>query len=291
MANDKWLDWIVNRRFGGDKKIAEAAMVQLNEIRDKVIESASIRDGDTVLDIGTGDGFLGFAALDKVGSKGNVIFSDVSSDCVNACIEIYSSIINSNPSEFLVTSAVNLSAIPDNSIDVIIFRSVLIYIDDKLACFKEFHRVLKPGGRISFFEPINIFVKRHQPKNTVYGYNVTPIKELWEKIKGAYPKRDDNADPMMNFDEDDLFRLTREGGFIDIDMAIKAYSKRVASLRNWDLFYRSAPNPNAISLEEVVNKTLSEIEQEAFISFMKPKIEGEIPVSLFSEAYLRAVKE
>ncbi len=291
MPSDKWLDWIVNRRFGGDKKIAENAMVHLNEIRDKVIESAAIREGDTVLDIGTGDGFLGFAALDKVGPKGKVIFSDVSSDCVNACKEIYSSIVNPSPAEFHVASAENLSVIPNNSIDVIIFRSVLIYIDNKLACFKEFHRVLKPGGRISFFEPINIFVNRHKPKNTVYGYDVTPIKDLWDKIKITAAPKDNSLDPMMNFDEDDLFRYIAETGFVDIDMMIKAYSKRDPGIRSWEMFYQSAPNPNATSLEEVVNKSLSESEKETFISYMKPKIEGERTVRLFSEAFFTATKE
>jgi hypothetical protein len=150
--------------------------------------------------------------------------------------------------------------------------------------------VLKPAGRISFFEPINVFVKRHQPKNSVYGYDITPIKELWEKIKTGYPKRDDSSDPMMNFDEDDLFRFIAEAGFVDIDMIINAYSKRDASFRNWDLLYKSAPNPNAMSLEEAANYSLSENEKEAFISFMKPKIEGESTVRLFSEAYLTAIK-
>ncbi|MFI5264977.1 MAG: class I SAM-dependent methyltransferase, partial [Candidatus Kapaibacterium sp.] len=275
MAQDKWLDWIVNRRFGGDKKIAEGAMVQLNQIREKIIESASIHEGDRVLDIGTGDGFLGFTALEIVGPKGKVIFSDVSSDCVEACREIYSSIASPHPAEFIVASAENLSPIEDSSIDVIIFRSVLIYIDDKLACFKEFHRILKSGGRISFFEPINIFVNRHKPKNTIYGYDITPIKELWEKIRSVNPQRDNSDDPMMNFDEDDLFRLIGEAGFVDIDMAIKAYSKRDVGLRNWEMFYKSAPNPNAKSLEELVNNSLTESEKEGFISFMKPKVEGE----------------
>ncbi len=291
MANDKWLDWIVNRRFGGDKKIAEGAMVQLNQIRNKVLESASIHEGDTVLDIGTGDGFLGFAALEKVSAQGKVIFLDVSSDCVAACKEIYSSIPNPNPAEFIVALAENLSSIEDSSIDVIIFRSVLIYINEKLACFKEFHRVLRSGGRISFFEPINIFVNRHKPKNTVYGYDITPIKALWEKISTAYLQKNDSSDPMMNFDEDDLFRLMGEAGFMDIDMMIKAYSKRDPGIKSWEMFYQSAPNPNAISLEEVVNKSLSETEKEAFISFMKPKIEGKNTVRLFSEAFLTAIKE
>ena len=36
-------------------------------------------------------------------------------------------------------------------------RSVLIYVDDKRASFAALHRVLRPGGRVSMFEPINRF--------------------------------------------------------------------------------------------------------------------------------------
>jgi ubiquinone/menaquinone biosynthesis C-methylase UbiE len=291
MATDKWLDWIVNRRFGGDKKNAEASMAKLNQVRDKVIDSASIKEGDIVLDIGAGDGLIGFAALSLVGPNGKVIFSDISQSCVNACKEIYESMDSPNPAEFIVISTADLSLIQDKSIDVVVFRSVLIYINEKQECFNEFFRVLKPGGRISFFEPINIFVKRHQPKNTIYGYDVAPIKELWEKIRTAQPAKEESADPMMNFDEDDLFQYTMQAGFSNILMSISAYSTKEKSNWNWDLVYKSAPNPNALSLEEIVEKSFSESEKEDFISYMKSKFDGVPATRLFSEAYLNAAKE
>jgi tetratricopeptide (TPR) repeat protein len=43
------------------------------------------------------------------------------------------------------------------AVDVVTTRSVLIYLTDKAPAFSEFHRVLKAGGRLSIFEPINIF--------------------------------------------------------------------------------------------------------------------------------------
>jgi len=54
-------------------------------------------------------------------------------------------------------SADQLDAIEDASVDVVTARSVLIYLDDKQPAFTEMFRVLKPGGRISLFEPINRF--------------------------------------------------------------------------------------------------------------------------------------
>ncbi|WP_348240817.1 methyltransferase domain-containing protein, partial [Salmonella enterica] len=55
----------------------------------------------------------------------------------------------------MCTGAETLEGIADSSVDVVTTRSVLIYVDDKAAAFAAFHRVLKPGGRVSLFEPIN----------------------------------------------------------------------------------------------------------------------------------------
>src|SRR5262249_41299376 len=156
----------------GNKIIAEQGMKQFYEIRNTIPEHSGIKESDTVLDIGCGDGLLGFGALLKIGKNGKVIFSDISESCVNACKEIYHSLENQNPADFFITPAQQLP-FENESIDAIIFRSVLIYIDEKPACFKEFYRVLKPGGRISFFEPINIFTKRHQPKSSFYGHDIS----------------------------------------------------------------------------------------------------------------------
>jgi ubiquinone/menaquinone biosynthesis C-methylase UbiE len=55
-----------------------------------------------------------------------------------------------------VTAADSLTEIADRSVDVITTRSVLIYVKDKAAALREFYRVLRSGGRISLFEPINV---------------------------------------------------------------------------------------------------------------------------------------
>jgi arsenite methyltransferase len=290
MATDKWLDWIVNRRYGGDKKQAEESMKQMNMLRDKIIGDASIKDGDIVLDIGTGDGLLGFGALEKVGPNGKVIFSDISESCVEACKEIYSSMESPNPAEFIVTPAQRLP-MDDNSVDVVMFRSVLIYIKEKQDCFKEFYRVLKPGGRISFFEPINIFTKRHQSKHTFYGHDVSPIKDIWEKIRTVFPGKEEPDHPMLNFDEDDLFRFVRDAGFGELSMEVNARSQKMPVGGNWHFLFKSAPNPNSLTLEEAANKTLSSKENTKFVEFMKQKIENDPSIYLMAICYLNAVKE
>src|SRR5438552_1275327 len=57
--------------------------------------------------------------------------------------------------DFVHARAEDLRPIADGSVDAVTTRSVLIYVADKAAAFHECFRVLKPGGRLSLFEPIN----------------------------------------------------------------------------------------------------------------------------------------
>ena len=58
--------------------------------------------------------------------------------------------------EFLLASADDLSVV-DESVNVLMTRSTLIYLHDKARTLREFFRVLRRGGRLSMFEPINSF--------------------------------------------------------------------------------------------------------------------------------------
>jgi methylase of polypeptide subunit release factors len=47
--------------------------------------TAQLRPGDTLLDVGTGDGLIAFGALERLGPAGRVIFSDISQDLLDHC--------------------------------------------------------------------------------------------------------------------------------------------------------------------------------------------------------------
>ena len=51
--------------------------------------------------------------------------------------------------EFVRASADDLGMFENESVDAITTRSVLIYVYAKQQAFKEFHRVLRPGGQLS----------------------------------------------------------------------------------------------------------------------------------------------
>ncbi len=66
------MEWILNRRHGGDPEERKAHLETLAPVRERVLENASIHEGDIVLDMGAGDGLIAFGALERVGSHGKV---------------------------------------------------------------------------------------------------------------------------------------------------------------------------------------------------------------------------
>jgi ubiquinone/menaquinone biosynthesis C-methylase UbiE len=137
----------------GDEAYRDAILEHLGAVRDRVLDNAGVSGGETVLDVGCGDGLVGFGALPRVGESGRVIFSDVSEELLETCREIAA---GDARCEFAQGSATQLP-LADGSVDVATTRSVLIYVAEKERAVAELHRVLRPGGRLSLFEPINSF--------------------------------------------------------------------------------------------------------------------------------------
>ena len=168
-------------RFAGDPAVREHVLTGLlYPIRDTMPDKAKLRPGDTVLDVGAGDGLIAFGALERLGPSGQVIFSDISQDLLDHCRAAAAAEGLLDRCRFVLASADALTDIADASVDVVTTRSVLIYVKDKAAALREFYRVLKRGGRISVFEPINVLM--HDP-GRLSGYDITPVKPLAAKVE------------------------------------------------------------------------------------------------------------
>jgi SAM-dependent methyltransferase len=154
---------------------------------------ASIKEGETVLDLGSGAGFDVFLAARAVGKSGRVIGVDMTPEMLdkargNARKGGYENV------EFRLGEIENLPA-ADRTVDIIISNCVINLSPDKKRVFREAFRVLKPGGRLMVSDIVLL-----NPLSTA-------LKESIEAYVGCV------AGAAM---KEDYLRAIREAGFVDI---------------------------------------------------------------------------
>ena len=123
-------------------------------------EFAQIKEGDTVLDLGSGAGNDCFVARELAGLSGKVIGVDMTDLMLEKARENAEK-LNFNNVEFRKGDIENLP-IGGNRIDVVISNCVLNLVPDKEKAFAETYRVLKPGGHFSVSD---VVLKGDLPEN------------------------------------------------------------------------------------------------------------------------------
>jgi SAM-dependent methyltransferase len=129
---------------------------------------ASLREGETVLDLGSGAGFDCFLAAEKVGKGGRVIGVDMTPEMIEKARENARKGNYANV-EFRLGEIENLP-VADNFVDVVISNCVINLVPDKRSVFKEVFRVLKPGGRLMISDIVLLKELPALIKNSIEAY-------------------------------------------------------------------------------------------------------------------------
>jgi arsenite methyltransferase len=291
-SQDRWARWLLRDRDAGDARVRQHGASVLAGYRDGVLDRAAVVDGDVLLDVGTGDGLIGLAALDRVGPGGQVIFSDISAHLLAECRRRADADRRLERCRFVQAAADDLHEVADGSVDVVTTRSVLIYVERKQATFAEFFRVLRPGGRLSVFEPINGFAV-DKAGERLFGVDTRPIADLVGKLRRSYPGVPAEQDPMLNFDERDLLRWARAAGFtaLELDYRAAVDVPEVLPVTDWDVLKKSAPSPLAPTFQEALVQALDDQERDRFEAHMRAVLAAGAPARrTLATAYLRAIR-
>lgn len=282
---DIWAEWLAERRSGGDPEVRREMLEKLGKRRDKLLARARFAEGETLLDVGCGEGLIGFGALDR-GAR-HVVFSDISDDLLDFCRETAEALGVSDRCSFLRAGAEDLGEVADASIDVVTTRSVLIYVPDKVRAFAEFFRVARPGGRVSLFEPINSFASER--RDCFWAYPSNGLADLAGRIDGLYREIQPDDDPMVDFDERDLIRFAEDAGFFPIDLELRAEIRPIEPVR-WEVFLNTSGNPKIPTFGEAMEQALTREERERVTEHLRPLVEQGKGVWRMAQAYLTAVK-
>lgn len=278
---DPWYEWLIHSRHAGDPVERRLVLDETERYADKVLAAAQLMPGMTLADIGSGEGLIAFKAIGNTGPSLQVILTDISASLLAHARQLAIKKGVSNQCIFLECNAENLHGIPDASVDVVTTRAVLAYVADKKAALSEFHRILKPGGRISLAEPIMMDEARATCglKAAVDAEDLKDVDPFlglmhrWKATQFPDTLAKMTSCPMTNFSERDLVRFAQENGFADIHMELHI-DVRPFQVSSWEVFIASAPHPLAPTLEFILSNHFTSTERNQFEIVLRPLIEA-----------------
>jgi ubiquinone/menaquinone biosynthesis C-methylase UbiE len=196
-----------------------------------LLDAARVRAGQSVLDVATGTGAAAEAALAVVGPSGSVVGGDVSPNM----LEIARTRLANLPVRLDQFDAHSLP-FADGTFDAVICQLGLMFFDDPARALREFHRVLRPGGRAAA------------------SINSTPERSLFLRVGAAIArhvteKAEIFARPFSLRDADRLHLLFDSAGFREIQVADEI---RKIGFASFDDYFSGIEQGATISGQEYV---------------------------------------
>lgn len=197
-------------------------------VTQQMLSLANVAPGDQVLDLATGAGEPALSAAQVVGDSGRVLATDLSEEMVNFAAQ------NANDRGLSNFTAQVMDGeqldLPDATFDVVLCRFGLIYMPNIDQALREWHRVLKPGGRLA----VAVFT--------------TPDKNQWGSIPAKIimqraqlpPPQPGRPGPFRFGGDGILAQALQDAGFQNIQTATFSMPLRMASAKECVTFERES---------------------------------------------------
>ena len=191
---------------------------------------ASLKTGETVVDLGSGGGFDCFLAAKQVGQSGQVIGVDMTPEMISKARKNADKTGTKNV-EFRLGEIEHLP-VADNSADLIMSNCVINLSPDKPQVYREAYRILKPGGRLSISD-------------------VLATATLPDEIQKSLALVAACVGGAETFD--DTEKILKEAGFQNIKISANDNSREL--IREWD------PDKSENAVDYVVSAYIEAVKQ------------------------------
>lgn len=281
--SDPWSEWLLYRRHGGDARLEQSVHADTMKYADRVLDGARLEPGMRLADIGTGDGLVALRAIERIGPSLQVLMTDISASLLDRAQALAAARGVRRQCEFLQGPADALTGIADGCVDAVTTRAVLAYVAEKPAALREFHRILRPGGRLSICEPIMrdealevCLLKRIvDAQRQLHGPDDPFLSMLLRWRSTQYPDTLEKVQetPITNYGERDLVRYALDAGFTGIHLEFHI-DTQTFDAPAWDAVLNLSPHPLAPPLSFVLEKYFTPGERRFFESRLRELLEG-----------------
>ena len=295
--SDEWSEWLLNHRNGGDPSLEASVEATVGGYADRVLDAARLTPGTTLADIGTGTGAVAFRAIDRIGKSLRVLLTDISGPLIRHAQFAAMQRNMLDQCTFIQAPADDLRGVPNAHVDAVTTRAVLAYVRDKGAALREFHRILKPAGRVSIAEPImqddaidaielkrmadaNVSTPQHEMLSLLHRWKAAQFPDTPEKLA---------LSPIANYSERDLLGHFRDAGFVEIHLELHINVVRADGIP-WEIFLKRSPHPWAPTLGVILHEQFTRPEQQLLERVLRPVVEAGSATAVDRVVYVSATK-
>ncbi len=279
---DCWSSWINHGRDGGNAAVRAHVAVQTAAFAEKILNHVQTPPA-SMLDIGSGDGLMSWAALSRWPHV-YVTMTDISPALLSQARMEAAKRGVASQCNFVLANAETLESIADHTQDLVTSRSALAYVVDKPASFRAAFRVLKPGGILSIAEPLfrEQALSTSKLQEAAYAETDNPLPALLHRWKAAQfenPFDSLQQNPITSYTEQNLLGFASQAGFEDLQMELHV-EERQAPPRGWEVFCAMSPHPLAPSSGEILATRFSAVERRILELALRPRVEkGEFNIT------------
>lgn len=215
---------------------------------------ASLQEGETVLDLGSGGGIDCFMAAKGVGENGYVIGVDMTAEMIEKARQNKESLGIDNV-EFRLGEIEHLPIL-DETIDVVISNCVINLSPDKSRVMREIYRVLRPGGRVAISDIVTDGPLPQELQNSMAAWagciagaldyrdyqdnlektgfvdiEITPVEMKESRIEGLVEGNDCGCEVSVSEEEDRKIYVMVDGELkpMDLGEAMPPFSARITA--------------------------------------------------------------